>query len=156
MRIIQHSLALINGLISQLHRREEDGLSEIQAWEDTIDSFILSVTCIQSMSATYFPLLLYFPLQKGGNSHWAAFTVLHGGGAAFTDPWEVSAQHRLDVKDLALICAEVQTVCRFNKADFYLLVWSFQCHRGTTLCHKEKLTTNPPQSGFRLHSGKIM
>lgn len=49
---------------------------------------------------------------------------------------EVSAGHRMDVKALALICAQVQALQRFNEADFYLM-WtdSFSVsHRPQTLC----------------------
>lgn len=34
---------------------------------------------------------------------------------------EVSAGHRVDVRALALICAQVQILKTFNKTDFYLL-----------------------------------
>lgn len=63
---------------------------------------------------------------KGGNPHYAAplsfIVAVLPSLTPVLQSREVSTEHRMDVKALALICAEVQTLHRFNKADFYLLM----------------------------------
>lgn len=71
-----------------------------------------------------FLLQLYFILQEGETLTVSFIEAVLPSLTPVLQSREVSRQHRLDVKALALMCAEVQTLQRLNEADFYLPMWT--------------------------------
>ena len=105
-------------------QQEECCRGQIKTKDDTIDSFIHTVTCIQNTraptSVQLFSSNCIFTLQEEETLSVSFIEPVLPSLTPVLQSREVSRQHRLDVKALALMCAEVHTLQRLNEADFYL------------------------------------